>query len=235
MHASNGLDLPERFAAEDHTAIYKRMSVLASLLHCEKDNIRNVFSSAWICVAYRIYAAIEHDDEFRDLIAKGTAPPAFDRYRQERALFGCVTSTLSAFECFFMGAYAVGAAKGARGFPLGDPRHLVKYPRDVLAAFEKDYPSEPFTAQARAAIESTRFASLDELRNVLAHRGVLPRRHEEDVDNGTSKSSILKTPLATEWEYATILNDQTTRIYVAWLVRTLNELLPRLRTFVEAA
>jgi len=52
---------------------------------------------------------------------------------------------------------------------------------------------------------------------------------------GPLNLQYLKTPLATEWEYATILNDQTTRIYVAWLVRTLNELLPRLRTFVEAA
>jgi hypothetical protein len=188
-HKPAGLDLPNAFAAEDHLAIHNRMTLLASRFPGDNRNIRHVFSSAWIGVAHRLYAVAEYDDDFRKAIATGSAPPPPERYRQERALFGCTASSLSALECFYMGAYAVGSVKGAKSFPLTDRKHLKKYPDEVAKAFERDYSGDQFTFEARSVIGSPDYEQLCELRDVLAHRGVLPRQHIEDVGEGRFESS----------------------------------------------
>lgn len=231
-----GIELPSAYKAADHRAIHISMNEVLLPTHADGHNIRHVFSTAWIGLAYRLRATIDYDEEFRRYIALGTAPAPMDRYRQETALFSCVAFGLSAIECFFMGAYAVGAAKNASSFPLDDRKHLLKYPYQVVKAFQNDYPNVAFTDVAKKIVCSGQYRELEDLRNVLAHRGVLPRSHTEDTYNDTFESSIPSNPkaLATEWEYATILNDRTTQEQVMWIFEAINEMLSQLRVLAAS-
>lgn len=231
-----GIELPSSYNAADHKAIHVRMNEVLLVDHPNGINIRHVFSTAWIGLAYRLRATIDYHEEFRRAITSGTAPPPMDRYRQETALFTCIVSGLSTIECFSMGAYAVGAAKATPSFPLQDRRNLLKYPHQVVSAFETDYSGHPFAMRARTIVDSAEYRRLDDLRNVLAHRGVLPRSHTEDTYNGTFESAIPSNPksLATDWDYATILNDDTTNVYVMWVCRAVNDLLSDLRALADS-
>lgn len=237
---SNSCDVefPESFPVGTFDQVNARLAKIADPNIPEKKNIFHVFASAWNGVGYRLVVALDYDREFRESIKKSTAPPAIERLIQERALFGCVASALSSVECFFMAAYAVGAALNSPSFSVTDSGSLDKYPRDVAKAFRDDYPAFSFTSLVSEIVKSPNLKHLADVRNVLAHRGILPRRHFlSTATHKASASAVAVNPkaLAAEQNYTAELSDETTRIHTAWvleslssLVRTLDELVATL-------
>jgi hypothetical protein len=230
------VEFPESFAIAAYDEVNMQVAKMADPNDAtapEKKNIFHVFASAWNGVGYRLVVALDYDREFRVSIAKSTAPPTKERLIQERALFGCLASALSSVECFFMATYAVGAAMNSPSFPILSSNNLEKYPKNIAKALAADYPTSSFTKLVNEIDTSPKLKQLMDLRNVLAHRGILPRRHFlSNVADKASAVPVNPKALATEHDYAAELSDQTTRIHTEWVLESLNRLVVGLNGFI---
>jgi len=127
---ATGIDLPKEFDVATGNQIHLRMVPYANPDHPngkQSANAHYVYGTAWNAVRYRLAAAFDYSREFGKSIAKNDAPPGQERFKQERDLFGCVTSALSAIECLYMAMYGAAAARELPSFPIDDPMHLFKY------------------------------------------------------------------------------------------------------------
>ena len=221
-------------------SLYNDINVRAALIADPNDAAapwkRNAwfgYSAAWNGLAYRLRSALEYDEEFGRLIALGTAPPREEHYAQERALFGCVAAALSAIECFYMAAYCVGNGLVPNSFPLLSAGDLEKGPARVAKAYLKWAPGDPFTLALLHSAESTEFKSLADLRNSLAHRGVLPRQHFLSTSLSVP-SAVPSNPkaLAEDFSYDATLNQATTSSHTAWLRQVSSRLMLEFKDFL---
>lgn len=234
--SSAGLELPSEFDVTKYDSVNERAAKIANPnipSEPTKKNAWHAYASAWNGVAFRLRATVDYHEEFTRSIVKTTSPGGDERYIQERALFGCVVSALSSIECFFMAAFGLGAALAPFSFLLYKPEHLVKYPRGVASCFLAGFPTAPFSEQLVGIANSSQLQALDDLRNSLAHRGVLPRRHYLSTNRDTP-SSIPVNPkaLAEDFSYTAHLSDQTTSTHSRWLLETLNSLVRGLDDFL---
>jgi hypothetical protein len=231
-----GLDLPEEFDAKAYDTVNDRVRVIADPNAVGPPWRRSAwfgYAAAWNGLAYRLCSAAQYDAEFGLLIEKGTAPSRPDHYAQERALFGCVTACLSAVECLFMGVYCVAGALAPDHFPLLLPKHLVQAPHDVANAFEAWLPVDPFGNQLTEVAKSVNLKQLADLRNALAHRGVLPRRHF--LSNTVQSPSALPSnpkELGDNFDYDAMLSAATTSEHSRWSKRSTSDLVGAFAAFL---
>ena len=231
-----GLELPDGLDVPTFDEVSIRMAELANPNDSSspwKRNVHHAFASAWNGVAFRFRAAFEYDQEFRRLISLTTSPGGDERFHQETALYGSVGATLSCLECFYMAAYAGGSAKGTSSFRLTADADLLKYPRDVASAFLSDYPTHTFTAVLTGTVDDPELRALQDLRNALAHRGILPRKHFLSTIRDTP-SAIPSNPrsIAARIAYDAHLGPDTTAQPLGWVVSVLAPLTRGLRQFL---
>ena len=191
------------------------------------------YSAAWNGLAYRWRSAVEYGEKFERLIALGTAPPREEHYAQERALFGCVAAALSSIECFYMAAYCVGNGLVPNDFPLLSAKHLTKDPAQISKAYFTWAPSDTFTLSLVRIADSVELKSLADLRNSLAHRGILPRQHSFSTTVSVP-SAVPSNPkaLAADFSYDAILDQTTTSSHTAWLCQVSCQLMLEFRDFL---
>lgn len=192
------------------------------------------FTAGWIGFAMRLRSAVEYNQEFGTLIALGSSPSRPVQYSQERAFFGCVSSALSAIECFFLASYCLGNPVSKVHFPLAQAGHLKKYPRDVATAYVIFAPDDPFSVQLSAIANSPKFESLSNLRNSLAHRGALPRKAflSNFADIPAAIPSNPKA-LALDFTHDASMSDETTAEHVRWTVQELSLLTAEFLNFLR--
>ena len=231
-----GFDLPVGF----DVAAYDRVNDQAVLIANPNDttapwkqNSWFGYASAWNGLAIRLRSAVEYDAEFGRLIAPSTAPGQEERYNQERALFGCIASALSAIECFYMATYCLAAVLSPSHFPLQKDKHLVRSPCKVAKAHLAWLPADSFPQLLWQIAHSSALAELADLRNALAHRGVLPRRHffSNVVDMPSAVPSNPKA-LAGNFYYSASLSDATTSIHTRWLCQIASQLVAECNRFL---
>ena len=130
-----------------------------------------------------------------------------------------------------MATFGLGAALAPRLFVLNESKHLIKYPKSIASCYMGWLPTAPFAKKLDDIARSSQFQALEELRNSLAHRGILPRQHYFST-NREIPSAIPVNPkaLPEDLNYLLNLSDKTTSIYSRWLVDTLNILV---RSFDE--
>jgi hypothetical protein len=234
---SAGISLPP----EVDVAIFDSINQLIARIanpnapaNSSKKTIWHAFASAWNGVAFRCRAASEYDAEFQKLILMTTWPGGDVRYKQEVALFGCVNSALSSFECFCVASYAAAASLSVPSFPLTSDAHLRIMPRDVSDAFRKGYPNEKFTLILFDTIQSENYNALKDLRNALSHRGILPRRHFLS-NHAVRPSAVPSNPksMAENHAYDSVLGVQTTATPVKWLHASIGPLTAELGALLE--
>ena len=132
-----GLEMPVEFDVTAYDQVNDRVALIANPNDPKvplKKNSWFSYASAWNGFAIRMRSAIDYDQEFGRLIAQSTAPPPEERYFQERALFGCAASALSAVECLYMATYSVAAVLSPPNFPLLKAGHLNQSPSEVAKA-----------------------------------------------------------------------------------------------------
>jgi hypothetical protein len=234
--SNNGFSLPDSFDVESYDQVGRQSTLVADVNDASnplKQNAWRGFSMAWNGMALRLRAMQEYDEEFRRQIALGTAPPHEAYFAQEKAHFGCVVSALSAVECFFLAAYCFAAASGDTNFKLANARDLSQTPANVSHAFKNWVPADRFTLLLDATLKSTSYISLSDMRNALAHRGVLPRKvmlsTVADVPSlipGNPKS------LGLDFGYDDALGADTTGRHAEWTTDTLSQLSKSLGEFV---
>ena len=191
------------------------------------------FTRGWIGFAMRLRSAVEYHQEFASLIAMGSSPPRSVQYLQERAFFGCMTSSLSAIECFFLAVYCLANPVSRVHFPLMQADHLKRYPRAVAAAFLRFEPHDPLSIRLSAIANSPELESLSDLRNSLAHRGALPRK--AFLSNvGDIPAAIPSNPqaLALDFTHDSSLSTETTAQHARWAGQELSALTTEFLSFL---
>jgi hypothetical protein len=198
------------------------------------------FASAWNGVAYRYRASVENDAEFRRLIVD-TAPPAPERYVQETALYACMAFVLSTVESFFFASYSCASLVNTRAkctaFPMTRNRVLKFSPWDVVERFQDAYPDDVITDAMRRCLGNKEHHRVRTLRNVLTHRGTIPRRVFLSLNARDDRPSAIPSnpgAVATDWQYDAPLGAHTTGDAIAWLSAELARLIPAAQTFCAA-
>jgi hypothetical protein len=186
----------------------------------------HAFASAWNALAYRLRAAQDHCLAFSESVSKSSAPPPEERYQQDHDLFGFVACAVSTVECFHFAAYCIGALVAPATFTFLTASNLKFYPCDVLSRFVQAFPNEAITGAMQRCLSSPEYATLTQLRDVLAHRGTPPRQHFLSTSGPDRPSAIPSnlSDLAASWRYDLELNAGCLEPYRVWLensVRTL--------------
>lgn len=193
----------------------------------------HAFASAWNAVAYRWRATHEHASDFEMSIALSSSPEVNERFRQDHDLFVFVTSAVSTVECFFFASYCLASLVNPASFPISNERDLKFYPRDVSSLFQKLFPTDSIASSMSSCIAAPEFLVLQDLRNVLAHRGTPPRTHFAGNGPEDTPSAIpdnLKQ-LASAWQYNFTLEPGCLDLYLAFLDATLSQLVLGLASF----
>ena len=59
---------------------------------------------------------------------------------------------------------------------MSDPKHLRKYPDDVLRLYKQEFAAELRTREAESCLCASEYNALQDLQNFVSHRGTLPRQ-----------------------------------------------------------
>lgn len=135
---SVGFEPAAGFPAAAHDSTHLR---LAPFAQTPQNSTWRHFGLGWNAVAYRYQACAEHDETFRsDFARHGGNVGGWDRYRQQRDLYGSFVNGCSAIESFFYAAFAAGALKDPTVFRIVSR----KQQRDVSLP-RRCAPSRPHT------------------------------------------------------------------------------------------
>ena len=195
------------------------------------------FAAAWNALAYRYRAAYEYDQEFNEAMQAGDAPPAEERYRQERTLFAFFSAGLSAIECYCFAGYCVGSIAKPEAFPMTKDRDLRFYPSDVAKLFGSEFPGEHITRSLNELVNGPEFSRLSDWRNVLSHRGMFPRSIHMSLGSPAVKTGayVASNPksLSSNWQFDQTVDADLTLTVRKWLTRTLDDSLDSICIFVR--
>ena len=193
------------------------------------------FASAWNAVAYRWRAMHEHASDFEMSIAKSSSPEVNKRFRQDHDLFVFVASAVSTVECFFFASYSLASLINSAHFPISNESDLKFYPKSVASLFQKSFPNDSITSSMSSCIVAPEWLFLQDLRNVLAHRGTPPRTHFLGNDGTDTPSAIPENlkQLASDWQYNFSLTSGCLDDSRSYLDLTLRQLILDLASFAN--
>ena len=234
-----GFSLPESFAVASYDAVMDLMARYDpnAQEHVATKAAWHTYASGWNGISFRLRASSEYDSAFRKSIAGPSLTAQEERFRQERDLFGFFASALSAIECFYMAAYGVGAVMKSPSFPLASTGHLRRDHMSVAGALQADFSGTQLAARALEVSRSPELGELADMRNFLAHRGILPRTHFRGLGTGyvDPPTALPSNPtsLASEFLYTGDLSENTTRRPFEWTVETITGLVEGLYGFLR--
>ena len=180
------------------------------------------FAGAWNGVTHRYRSAHDFDLAFVEAMAAGDGPPLKDRYQQELALFGFASAALSTLECCAFAAYCLGALARPDVFPVTIDRDLRFYPPQVRDTFLKAYPGHLVGDVLADVLGSSEYERLADLRNVLSHRGTLPRSFHVSVGTGPHARDGAFIPsnpksISSDWLFNQPVDATLTQVLRTWL------------------
>ena len=221
--------LPQGFDATSYATVWRHAALIADPNDATKPSMQNAwfaFGSAWTGMVFRLRAARDFSDDFGSLVAISTAPPNDDLYLQERAIFGCIVSALSAVECFYMATHCLAAELAPQHFRLLEDKDLKGNIPQITDRYVAWVPSDDFTRELMQVSGSSQLNLLTDLRNVLVHRGTLTRQHflsnVRDVPSTIpSKPKLLHRNL----RHDAPLSAETTSTHVQWVSETCSRLV----------
>lgn len=136
---------------------------------------RRLFDWSWQAVRYRYRGCAECSEEFKALLDH--ASQAFVSgmgdeeltYRLERCIYVFFMSALSVFDSFALSLYFLGDAIQPGAFPdVVNPRKITR--KTTHKAMSAAFPQDGITVLLGSLSQDARFASIDVIRNLLAHR-----------------------------------------------------------------
>jgi hypothetical protein len=136
---------------------------------------RRHFERAWQAVRYRYRLCAECNDEFKALLTNASElwraglSDEEQNYKLERCIYVFFMSGLSVLESFSFCLYFLGNILQPNEFPhVGKPRGI------TLAAtakgFTTAFPQAAITRHLSELLQKPEFTTIDEIRNILAHR-----------------------------------------------------------------
>jgi hypothetical protein len=171
---SVGCDVPDDFPSEWHE---ETKQLLVKYKDTKLTEWKS-FSVGWNGIVYRYRAMTEYDEIFTTSISKiGSSPPPEERYHQDKALFGFFVNAVSVIECFFYAVFWIGIIIKPSLSPMDAKSLQSLYPKDISKKYEKEFPRENLTKKLRAFIGCPQYTDMKDMRDVLSHRGKLPRNY----------------------------------------------------------
>lgn len=136
---------------------------------------RRHFDWSWQAVRYRYRSCVECSEEFKALLANpgqawqsGWGDEELT-YKLEHCIYVFFVSALSVFDSFALCLYFLGNAIRASAFPgVGNPRKITRF--STQKAMSSAFPNEAITGLFSGLPQDARFATLEAIRNLLAHR-----------------------------------------------------------------
>jgi len=227
---SVGFVVPSDFPSEAYERIHKLLVKYKDINRVQWQS----FGLGWNGLAYRYRAMAEYDEQYGSSIkAFGNSPPSEERYKQGKALFGFFVSAVSTIECFFYSAYWVGAILAPGTFP-SDSKAIKLYPSDIAKKFEATFPEDSFSKQMIRCVCQSTYAEIKNVRDVLSHRGMLPRRFYKGGErNGMATIPANPKDLSDQWQYDLSIDEKTTATRRQWLSGELERLTSAASKFCE--
>ncbi len=205
---SVGCDIPDDFPSEWHEEI-------KTLLVKYKDtNLPEwkSFSVGWNGLVYRYRAMTEYDDIFTASISKfGSSPCPEERYQQGKALFGFFVNAVSIIECFFYAVFWISTIIKPSLSPISAKNLKSLYSTNITEKYEHEFPKETLTKKLRAVIGCPQYKDMKDMRDVLSHRGMLPRNFYAGGERD-GKTTMPNNPkdLSSKWVYDNYIDKETT-------------------------
>ena len=228
--ATVGFKMPLDFPLIHHNSI-------ASIINKYKESHKiqwTSFNLGWVGLAYRYRAMVEYDEQFTSYIRISASPSPEERYAQSKSLFGFFTNGLSTLECLFFSMYCIGAILDASLFPISKDKDLKFYPEKVISKFMIGFNNDALSNEMKALLTHNEWIELENIRNVLRHRVELPRTFYKGGDlNGMTTIPANPKAIPNQWQFDFSVNDKTTALYRAWLVKELTALIVELDNFCK--
>ncbi len=226
-----GITMPPSFNKSAHDGVNRR---LAQYSQTHKKQWQS-FATAWNGIAYRTHTALDNDTNFTNSVSRSNSPLPEERFKQEEALFSFFVCSVSALECFFYAAYCFASISKPTVFPISLPKDLKFYPKDVAAKYAVEFAGDGLTVEMANCLSSSEYVTMVDFRNVLTHRGTIPRNFYRGGDeDGTATMPSNPTEVSTKWEYNLVIDGITTRKYTTWFIGELSSLLSAASQFCYA-
>lgn len=183
---------------------------------------RRHFDWSWQAVRYRYRSCAECSEEFKTLL--DNASQAWNSmlgdeeltYKLERCIYVFFMSALSVFDSFALSLYFLGNAIQPTAFPdVAQPRKITR--SSTHKAMSTAFPQDTVTGLVGSLSQDARFANIDAVRNLLAHR-LSGRR---SVRSATTRNK--------DGTFTTDLHEETWHIPGAWVLWPRCGHIPRAR------
>lgn len=186
--------LPDDFPDADLTAFILQVGVLDAQFRLVNNGQPSTswreFASGAEGLRVRFRTLAESDEAFR-LVVPRFAETQEDRYEEERSLFAFFTALVSTLESACYMFYALAAQLDPVAFKMvtnADMRDVT--PRLVAQCFADQYGDEPLTASLDELVRHRLFNQSYEFRNLLSHRGRIPRHYDTKIVLGDSPTVL---------------------------------------------
>jgi hypothetical protein len=230
MHQVHAIDFPTDFPAQMYVGLEEEFATKIT-----SDDQRFHFVGGWKGTAYRFLSAVEAGDSFNVCRQAESHPGGVSVYRnrfdQEQSLFAFFVNSLSVIECLFYALHWIGNRADANLFSGSITQQDLKRinvdntiiafrkflhpPSKLLSSFQRLKELDTSTNTWR---DTSEYAGLKSVRNVLAHRASYGRIVHVSVGPSLSQSNV--------WRLNDIpLDDTLIPTRRTWLVETLTALL----------
>jgi len=223
-----GFTMPPEFPAEAYDEVHSRLVKYKETHPIQWES----FGLGWNGLAYRYRALVEYDEEFTASIMVSNSPPPEERYRQGKALFGFFVNAVSVTECFFYSANCMASILKPYIFPLSKSEDLRMRSNKLVSRFANQFPNDRLSNDMRRCIGDPVYKKTKDIRDVLTHRGALPRKFYVggDRDGLATMPNNVKAPV-NQWQFDFAVDTGTTASRREWLSRILKDLIESANEF----
>jgi hypothetical protein len=193
------------------------------------------WENAHNAIATRFRAAALADEKFAESFLD-----AGQRYTQEESLFAFFFNAVSCVECFLYGLHHIGNLVAPNDFPIATDTDLRDIRRGkVMERFTRVFPNDSLTKLIESVVSDDQFCRMLEFRDVLTHRGSIPRQHHVVVPVSGARQKPAAVFVSAKPKSAVSTTDTiplgttTTNSMRDWLASRLRELFSETLNFCE--
>lgn len=161
----NGLEMPPDFPAAAYEAVAQRVTGHAPA----SNDLRLEFAAGWNAVSQRFMAMTEYEQSLSTSLGKSSTP--YDRYREDRDLYGFFCNGYSVLEATFYAIFSIGSLISPACFPMASDTDKRRIALDATKkAAGKAFPGDPLQNALGTVALDAGYGDWRDIRNVLSHR-----------------------------------------------------------------
>ncbi len=228
---NTGIAMPLDFPLKTYNEIHLYLVKYGS----SKKTEHTLFSVAWNGLGYRFRAMAEHDEKYILSTIKPKPHSHEDLYIQGNEFFSFFYCGVSALDCLFFSIYNIGSLLDTVTFPVMDAKELDIKRVDVKQKFRSKFTGDTLSISLTNIIKDPMCKGFYDYRNVLSHRGLLPRNiYAGGERDGTITIPINPRESSHNWIYDLPFDKDTTSSYRLWISTKLTNILSDVEVFCKS-